>query len=264
MEKQEAMKRLAAMRTEYEKQRPEVTFSALLSGREGTGKTTALTTAPKPVLIDSFDPSGTVQIDTMIRQGKVKKDEVITRIFWEEDSRRPKQYREWEKRHEDDIKTGLLKHVGTYCIDSGTTFLDALAMHVSNRKGRSEGQLAIQDYPVIYNIIGDIIKRSQVQGCHFIYTGHLELDKDEETGKMVATLSTFNKLKVRTPLLFSEKLVMYTKPSGDKTEFLFLTQPHGYYHASSQLGTGGVFDKFEKPDFTHLLKKAGLATKSKV
>jgi len=233
-------------------------FSCLILGHYGSGKTTFIGTGRKPVLIDSFDPRGTLVLSKQIAAG-----DVIVRPFWNENSRHPTEYNRWEKVWEHDISTKFLENFGTYAIDSFTTFLQAMTNEVALRNKRNNNLPAIQDYQIIYNNVRDIVKMTSVQKVDLVVTGHLVNIQDELTGEITAELDTYKGLKNQVPLLFTEKLILLVRTKQGANERVLLTQDLGRYRASTQLGAGGVFDKEEKPDLKHLLKKVGLDSNDK-
>ena len=259
MEKLQANKKASELIKVYNSLIGEQTnFSALIMGLAGSGKTTLLTTGRLPLLVDHFDPRGTVvfRTDPTIRS-LIEKGAIVVRPFWNERSTAPTEYARWEKQWMEDIKSGFLNSFGTYAIDSGTTHLEAMTNYICSKKGRGDN-LQIQDYPVIYNMLRDIIKISSSQECDFLYTGHLVDVENLLTSEITAELDTYSKLKSRVPILFTEKYVMFEKavPSGNKR--LILTGKKGRFRASTQLGAKGIFDLEEEPNIKALLKKAGL------
>jgi len=237
-------------------------FSALVQGEPGVGKTRFIGTGRLPILIDSFDPKGTI-ILRRVYGDLMDKGLLLVRTFWNESYKDPKMYTKWEGLWERDIANKFFDNFGTYGIDSLSTFIDAMANEVSDEKGRKEGTLAIQDYIPLYNNLKDIVKITASQDCDFILTGHLEPVKNEVTGGVKSELAVFGKLKVQIPLLFTEKYVLTTKPSSDGTKYILLTQSTHRHTASTQLGAEGVFKREEEPNIKNLLKKAGLPTTDK-
>jgi len=96
--------------------------------------------------------------------------------------------------------------------------------------------------------------------CDCILLGHSEYPKDRD-GKIVGDLGLMltGKLKERIPILFSE--IYYLRIKSYQTgERELLTQPDYQIMAGSRLGAGGKLDKYEKPDFKHILRKVGMDT----
>jgi len=246
----------------YKEQKMGNTVTALVMGLFGTGKTSLIGTGVRPILIDSFDPKGTVVLQRKYAD-EIESGNIIIRTYWNERSSRPTEYSRWERQWEEDIRTNFLDRFGTYAIDSLTTFLDALSNEVARRKGRSEGQLAIQDYKIIYNTIKDIIKLSSSCDCNFILTAHLVDEKDELTGEITAQMDSYKSMKSQIPLLFTEKWVLLNIQKSKGLEHVLLTEDYKRFRASSQLGSGGVFEAQEEPDLKKLLEKAGFSTEDK-
>jgi len=255
----EAKKKVADLQALYkELMGAEQNFSALVMGIFGVGKTSFIASGRKPVLIDSFDPMGTV-----VLREEVEKGDVVIRPWWNEKSDNPLMFEAWYEQWEDDCRTGFLKNFGTYGIDSVTTLIQALANRTSKTKGRAAGILAQGDYNPMYATMRDIVKISSTQGCDFICTGHLVMMQNELTSEITAELAVYKGLKMQIPLLFTEKYVLRTGRSSSGAVYELLTRPDGVYHASTQLGCKDKFDAIEKPDMKHLLEKAGLPTTDK-
>lgn len=260
---EEAKARTKNLNTMYQEEGKSNNFSAIVMGIYGSGKTTLITTSPKPILIDSFDPNGTVALERDF-QKEIKNGEIVIRKFWDENVKNPTQHKLWEKQFEEDKKTGYLNFFGTYAIDSMTTWIDAIANRVSKDRGRKDPKLAIQDYTIIYDHVKDTIKSISSFNCIFILTAHLVLEQDNITGAVTAELKTYKGLKADIPLLFTEKYVMLTKPDPQKgVRYSLLTKSAGKYIASTQLGNNGRFKPEEEPDIKKLLEKAGMPVKDK-
>jgi len=256
--REESIKRLEAIRKEYDESGVKDTFSAMIMGMYGTGKTSILATARMPLLLCSFDPRGTLVLRDEIKEGRI-----IVRTYWNEDSSQPTEYMRWQKDWREDIDSGFLTLFGTYAIDSLTTFITALANYTSKRKGREKGVLAQGDYIPMYASVNDHIKITQAQGCDFIMTGHLVMEKDEIEGRSYAELGVYKGLKVQIPILFTEKYVLEVTNTSKGSEYKLLTGRKGPYRASTQLGKKGIFELEEEPNIKHLLKKAGLPHEDK-
>lgn len=235
------------------------TVSILLASLFAGGKTTFLCTGPKPILIDSFDPNGTIVIETNYKK-ELESGEIIIRPFWDEDSDRPKMFEAWGREHDKDIRTGFLNNFGTYGIDTLTTMMDSIANWIAFKKGRTDGMLQIQDYKIIYDKIKNIIKKVSACDVNFVLNAHLIDEKDEVTGEIVSNLDTFHRLKSQIPLLFTEKYVIQNR-NGKRT---LLTDYKGRFRAGTQLGLEPSVDlvKGERYLF-NILKAAGLNPKDK-
>jgi len=263
--------RIGSFSNLYKEKRSSPSFSALVMGLYGVGKTSLIVTGRKPILIDSFDPNGTLVLEQNYKS-EIESGELVIRTFWNESSKAPSQHRRWEDIFEKDTSMKLFNYFGTYAIDSFTTWLDAVANRISKDQGRNRKiqKLAIQDYQIIYDYAKDTIKSMSEFSCDLIVTAHLERFASEDTGNIVTDIRTYKNLRVELPLLFTEKYVLATEeepptkenPSGIRRKLY--TAAAGTYRASTQLGAGGRLDAVEKPDIKHILKKVGLPTDDKV
>jgi hypothetical protein len=232
----------------------------LLMGLAGSGKTSTALTGRTPILIDMFDTKGYILMHSNPKYKQMMAEgNLFVRLYTKEDSKKPTEYKKWADQWEKDCKTGFLNFFGTYVIDSGTTWLEAMSNYIMAQKKRVEN-LAIQDYTPIYNTVVDTIKISCSQGCDFIYIAHTVTVKDEITEEIVTELDTYNRLKSKIPKLFSEKYHCVTSrvPTGVKYELL--TSSAGRYTASTQLQN---LNQKEEPNIKSLLEKAQLESKNK-
>lgn len=249
-------KELSAIKDLYDSNPKLSTMRALIAGGTGSGKTTSLRTARKPVLIHSMDPDGTVSIRDEIAQGGIYVD---TR-FESDDPKDPKTWMAWEAEYFRLKRGGIFDSLGTYAIDSATTWSN-IAMNLTlKKKGRPAGTPQQDDYLPTMILLENAIKDMVTLPCDIILIAHEDLDKDEVSGRMFAYPLFIGKLKQRIPLLFSEVYFAQTKESSKGTEYTFLTQATGMYKARTRLGANGRFEMYEKPDFMHLRRKAGLST----
>jgi hypothetical protein len=250
-------KRMAEIDSMYSGDGDSTPFSALIMSLPGVGKTSLFKSCPKPVLIDSFDPKGTLILEPYMKEHP---GEIYVRKFWNESSKRPTEYRRWEATIEKDISDGFLNEFATYGIDTFTTQIEALTNATAMARNRADNLPAIQDYQVIYNTIRTFIKQISSQNCIFILTSHLEVVKDELTGAITAEIYTYKGLRTIVPPLFSEKYCLVLKQEKDASGHMkrvLLTDHQGIYRASTQIGSG-KFAVEEEPDIKKLLQKAGL------
>ena len=229
------------------------TFNCIVAGDMGTGKTRLLGTAPGPVLVHSFDPGG-----LKVLRPEIDKGIVIPDVRYEdEDPKHPTVFQLWEKEFEKLRKEGVFNEIGTFAIDSVTTFADALMNEILRKQGRPGGVPYQQDYLLQINVMRDYMKIFTTLPCNVVLTAHLDPVKDEVTGKVKMDILVTGKLKVKIPLLFDEIYVAMTKRTSKGVEHVLLTKNDGYYSARTRIGRD-IFDTYEKPDLTYLMKKAGL------
>lgn len=247
------------IRDRYKEESSKRGFNALVYGDFGTGKTYSLHTAPKPVLVHSFDPGGSRTLREWVGKGEVLVDDRFER----EEPGDPQAYREWEEEFARLRNIGFFNHVGTYVIDSLTTMSEALmnAVMKGNKKQKSRNQEIetyipqLNDYQVQQYTIRDFLNIMCGLPCNFICTGHIDRSKDEVSGKMISTPMITGKLAQKIPMLFDEVYVTQTKQTSEGTEYYFLTESDGLYQARSRLAASGKIKKNERPDFKYILDK---------
>lgn len=227
--------------------------NVLLYGDFGTGKTTMIGTAPKPIWLHSFDPGGTT---TAALQALIESGDIIVQDFSGDSYKDPKKFREWEREFGQMQRDSLFEHIGTYAVDSVTKWADAL-MHEIVKKGgmKNDGIPQQRDYLVQQMTAVDYLEKFCDLPCNVIVTGHIGLEKDEVTGKLETGLLLAGKLSGKVPLVFDEKWLTRTEGKSD-VRYVVQTRNDGYYKAETRMG-GGRFEQFEEPNFQELLRKAG-------
>ena len=227
----------------------------LLYGGMGTGKTTmAVETSRQPVLVHSFDPGGIVSISPeLIESGKV----LVDTRFENESPKNPTAFQEWDTEFFRLLNGDFFPNIGTYVIDSGTTWSSAAMNEVLKKAGRKAGVPQQNDYLPQMTLLENALKVICSLPCDVVFICHEKVDKDEVTGKIHAAPLLTGKLTTRVPLLFDEIYHATAKETSKGTEFTVQTQPCTTYRARTRIGRRGLLDKFEKPDIKYLLKKCG-------
>jgi len=245
---------IAKIKAMYEEGTNHERTSFLVYGDSGSGKTRSIITAPGPILVDSFDPGGTDTIRKAINDGKVVAD---TR--WEkENPAAPDVFLKWQAEYKRRRQTKFFDHFKTYVIDSATTWSGTIMNQELKRQGRSGGPPQQNDYLPVMQVMENLIKdMTSNLPCNLILICHEDSDKDELTGRIKIGPLFIGKLKMRIPLLFSEFYATQTKETSKGVEYTFLTRNSGLYKARTRIGAEGLFDTYEKPDYTYLLEKAG-------
>lgn len=192
----------------------------------------------------------------------VQKGDMVIDSRWEyEDPHKPTVYSEWKSTLKARIASGYFNHFGTYVLDSSTTWSKAIMNWQLKREGRAgESPQFTKDYTPQKVEIENMIYLMMSLPCDFILTGHLEMTKDEITGKVKMRYMTTGKGAVIIPLLFSEMWVMTTKETSKGVSYHILTQRTGQYVAKTKLAKGGVLDTYEEADIKKLLQKCGRLT----
>ncbi len=246
-------KELADLNKMYAESAQQKSFRALVYGGMGTGKTNLLKTCRLPVLVHSFDPGGTKTIRDEIKAGKIAAD---TR-FEIEDADNPSAFALWDAEYDRLKQGGMFKGIGTYVIDSATTWSSA-AMNVTLKKaGRAGGTPQQNDYLPTMVMLESAIKDICSLPCDIILIAHEDVDKDEVTGRMMIGPAFIGKLKMRIPILFDEIYCATAKEASSGVKYTLLTRATGLYKARTRLGKGGIFETYEEQDIKKLLTKAG-------
>ena len=260
---------IARVKKFYEEDEKQQGFNLLLLGEPGSGKTPILLTARKPVYIASFDPKGTIGLKKWIKTGEVIPD---TR-YEDDDPFDPKVYKEWRSTFKKQYKSGFFNHIGTYVIDSSTTFAAAamnFKMGEASRAGLTPHRN--KDYNPAKVEIQNYLRKCLNLPCDFILTGHLKMIEkiksiDVKTGITRSEISyrymTIGQAAVFIPLLFSEMYVVKREKGPHGTKPKLLVDSTGEYIARSKLSSDGFLDATEEPDIKAILKKVGLPTNDK-
>ena len=237
-------------------------FNLLLCGEMGTGKTHLLHTARRPIHIDSFDPGGTKL--GPLRQGIKDGWILVDTRFEKEDPMKPSVAKQWIEEMDRREKLGYFNAIGTYCIDSFSSWTNALmGKQLLGANIAGQAPRFTHDYMPVKTQQYNFIRRIMRYSCDFVLTAHLKGEKDESTGKILMRLLAIGDANITLPTLFDEVYVAITKESPteiNKTKYFLLTSPKGPYLARTRMGSM-KFTQEEEPDLTKLLKKAGREVK---
>lgn len=266
-------KELERVKNYYNQDPLQKRFSAIICGNIGVGKSYLISTARKPIFIDSFDPGGSKCLEPWIKKGDI----IVDTTYEREDPYNPTAYREWMKNTELRIQTGFYEQFGTYVLDSLSTFGDAVMNYIMlNAKGGSragETPMHRRDYNPQKTEIVNRIKRLMSLPCDFFLTSHLKESEDtigyDKEGQPIKTekyrMSITGNAILTIPLQFDEIYVLLGKSGapGTKVKRELLLDAQGKYIARSRLRSKGRLTEIEEPDIKKLLKKAGLAWEDK-
>jgi len=244
-------------------------FSALITGETNAGKTFLLRTARRPIHIDSFDPGGTKCLRDLIASG-----DVIADTRWEaDDPYEPKVFANWMKAVDLRFHIDYYSQFGTYCIDSATTFGEAVMNYQLGNKSRAgETPQMRQDYMPQKTYMTNYIRKLMNLPCDFILTGHLrELRKvlsiDAKTGIVHEDVKyrfyTTGQAVITIPLLFDELYTIIGEEGREGPKRIMLIDSLGTYIARSRLKAKGLLNAEEEPNLKALLRKAGFSTDDK-
>jgi len=250
---------MAALNTMYDNNPMSKTFKALVYGPMGSGKTNLTRTCRRPVLIHSFDPGGTKTVRDEIKAGWMAADI----RFETEISEKPTAFAAWDAEYERLKKGGIFENLGTYVLDSATTWSQAAMNATMKKAGRAGGTPQQNDYLPTMVMLEAAIKDMNSLPCDILLIAHEDVEKDEATGKMRIGPAFIGKLKQRIPILFDEIYYAATKEISSGVSYTLLTRSTGLYQARTRLGKGGIFETYEEQDIKKLLKKAGYSTEDK-
>jgi hypothetical protein len=257
--------------TDYYNQDPlQKRFSALITGETNSGKTYLLRTARFPVHIDSFDPDGTKCLSDLIRGEDNPNGQIVVDTSYEtEDPFNPSAYAKWMKDTEIRLETGYFNLFGTYCLDSLTTFGQAVMNYEMGARAGEVPQHR-KDYNPQKVQIENRIRQMMGLKCDFIVNGHLRENRvlkriDKQDGirfeEVTYRLYVTGLAVVTIPLLFSEIYVIQGK--GTDPRRCILTDSLGEFLARSRLKRNGVLKAEEEPSIKEILKKVGYPSDDK-
>ena len=238
-------------------------FSALITGESGSGKTFILRTARFPIHIDSFDPGGSKCLRKWIKSG-----DVVADTSWErEDPFDPARFGEWMTAIDRRLSVGYFDHFGTYCLDSATTWGDAVMNHQLKEAGRvAQAPKFTKDYTPQKVMMINYIKKLMNLPCDFILTGHLksieevigQTKQGSDIKRVKYRFLTTGQATVIIPLQFDELYTLIGEETSSGIQRSILTDAQGTYVARSRLRADGLLNDKEKPDIKALLKKINI------
>lgn len=252
---------LAVLRDKYETD-ANATMSkinVLIYGGTGSGKTYSLRTFRTPIWIDSFDPGGSISLKDFIADGRA----IVNTQFEKEDADKPTAWEAWEKTFLSHEKSGVFNHIGTYAIDSATTWASAALNAVLKKVGRTGGVPQQNDWYPQMTLMEKSLKRIMSLPCDVVFICHDDTQKDEILGSIMRAPLLTGKLKKRVPLLFSEIYYALARRSSKGTEYVWQMQKDSQNEARSRLmalpsAKGSKFETYEPADFRALTKKFGI------
>lgn len=241
------------------------TFNAIIYGQPKMGKTSIISTCPGPILVHSFDPGGSKVLADDIDKGRV----LVDTRFENDDPYNPRAFDLWCREFDKLESSGFFDVVGTYCLDSMTTWAQCIMQQIikeasQRQKGRSiKDAPRQQDWMPQMNKIEVYMRKFVSLPCNCILLGH-DHQKTDDEGRNVGPrqLMITGKLNKRVPALFDEVYYL-TKANAVTSERKLLTQPKNNISAGSRLARSGKVLEMEDPDIRTILKKVGFPHEDK-
>lgn len=222
---------LIRLQKAYTKDIRNTRYRAIVYGGSGSGKTFSLRTARLPLYVHSFDPGGSKVLADLVRTGKA----IVDTSFENENPKEPSRFQKWMESVERMNQAGVFKAIGTYVVDSATTWGQCALYQVLKSVGR-EGTVPQQNdwYPQM-NLLEMGIRAMITLPCDVILLAHDTSDKDEISGRITRAPLFTGKLSTRLPILFDEIYYASGQQSAKGTKYVWQLQDSGINRAKSRL-----------------------------
>lgn len=247
----------------------ELYCNILIAGAAFSGKTTSLETLPRPLLIETFDSTGS----TVLKQLKKEKDVFINQ-YYPDDPSKPTQFKNWASRFDKMKLKGVFDYLETYAIDSLTSFAKVLLNQIIadvSRTGKRPIAEKLYNQPILkdYGFQTEQLLRKleYICGlpCHFVLTAHVlttaVTDSIRETTEIIKTLLIGPKTAAKMPQMFHEVYIArQTKLRG----FHWVTSnDRDFDWCGSRWSREELLNKEEPQDFKNLFAKVGIPFEGK-
>lgn len=227
------------------------TIKLLIYGDSGAGKTVAATSFPGPVFVHDFDgkvisaanfwrtknPEQLGQIDYQ------SYNEINEKEKWDTVKNRYATFFGWLVEMQTIVREKKPFPYKTVVLDSLTTYSDLLLAEII----RQTKHTLKTPIPGRDDIPG--LQTYQVNGVHFkaqlndflalpcnvIVTAHLDVDKDELTGRIERKPKMSGKLATYLPIVFGEVYRQYVEGTGAGRKYVWQTQSSAEYNCRSQI-----------------------------
>ncbi len=267
----------------------------IIIGDKGVGKTALVCeTAPKPVLIFSFDPDGCKSVRDLVKKGDVVVDD-----RYESDQPHlpvgvPSAYALFSSEFNRMKSIGMFDKFATVVLDSLTTFANSLEWAILKAEGRElldpatqrtpssfaekGGQgMRLPDWRGFRNCMMHTSRCFNLLPCHTFMLAHIERVRTEHNLIMEKTIMLPGKSKVELTMMTSEvyhlltqekqdhpiKLPPHIERSDDDVYRWLLTKNNGDFRGGTRVGGHGKFRMQEPPSIYKLLERAGMSADDK-
>jgi hypothetical protein len=227
--------------------------SFLLYGNSGAGKTYAIGTAPKPILLHSFDPGGWKTLNSLVESRDVIVDDRFEKV--------DDPFGLWDRTFFELLKGRVFESFATYAIDSGTIWANEMLETLARREGAKTIQL--QHYKEQQRKLAIMIKTFASLPCNFILTGHIESERDETDGRIKNGLMIAGKAKTLVPMYFDEMYCVHATFENKKEKHFFQVRPDLKYTARSRMFRNLPSPYLDDASFKTVFRVAGIPFKDK-
>lgn len=227
----EAANLLKKLREAYSSEDMTQHLRFLIYGTSGSGKTYSLRTARYPLLIDSFDPGGSTALSDLVANGNA----LVVSEYERENARKPTAFKAWDDNFDKLEKAGVFNSVGTYVLDSATTWATAALNYVMFKAGRAGMTPQQNDWYPQMTLLELGIKRILSLPCDVVFLCHDDIMQDEITKRIFRMPLFTGKLRKRIPLLFSEIYYADVKTTAKGHEYTWRIEKDLMCEARSRL-----------------------------
>lgn len=246
-------------------------YNLMVYGQAGTWKTSASITCPRPIYIQSFDRHGWSSIKDHVDGKSVIVDTRFEGAFGSRMHAKTNKtiYEYWEDEFKRMADEGFFDHIGTFVIDSATTW----ALSIMDQVRKTGGKAMVKGSWIMNKNMTPDQKDWQIQmecikmalddflslPCNCYLICHEVTESNEDTGRVMTYPLLTGRLKEQIPPMFDEvyHTTVQTKSSGN--HIVLLTQNDGSFIAKSRLsGTPPKLNRYEEFNIKELMRKVGL------
>lgn len=220
----------------------------LACGEIGSGKTTLFATLPGKKFMYMFDPNGRAALEAIeadveiaefkaeqtdldisvktLKKDKYDKSALEKKIAGKKPKKlEPKTYVEWEEDFQERMETGFFNAFDWIGIDSHTTLSEMVMDRVQFLNGRLGKHPEQADYTAEMSTMRNIYRALGSLAGTYV-TAHMEMGRDEMTGKITGQILMTGKNRIRVPLRFSDIFgLAFDKTSKGEPQWIIKTVP---------------------------------------
>lgn len=222
----------------------------LLFGDSGVGKTCFASTFPGPIHFYDFDLKVSSAASFLKGQGKLSEisyDQYpLVKEFPGSAGRSfNKDLGELQKTDPFPYRTIVIDSLTT-CADRLMEYLMAENKGIKRAVTKGAQAPALQDYGLFRIFMKQFIGEVLSFPCNVIFTAHIDVKTDEQTGAILRQAMLPGKLAAELPIYFEEVYRAYVEGEGEKRKYLAQTQADRKFNCRSQRGLPSVIDlKYE-------------------